>query len=89
MPESANAFMLDMAERLTSRVQLTTYRHRAYLEAFEGAFGANVDYAQLVKIGGAVPEDTKGRDSPAECTGIPRPYARGSITSSRRRLKDG
>ena len=68
--EYANAFMLDVAERLTSRVQLTTDGHRAYLEAVEGAFGADVDYAQLVKIFGAVPDGTKGRYSPAECTGI-------------------
>lgn len=68
--EYANAFMLDVAERLTGRVQLTTDGHRAYLEAVEGAFGADVDYAQLVKIFGAVPERAKGRYSPAECTGI-------------------
>jgi hypothetical protein len=44
--------------------------HKAYLEAVEGAFGADVDYAQLVKIYGASPESMKGRYSPAECTGI-------------------
>ena len=68
--EYANAFMLDVAERLTRRVQLTTDGHRAYLEAVEGAFGADVDYAQLVKMFGAVPDGTRGRYSPAECTGI-------------------
>lgn len=68
--EYANAFMLDVAERLTSRVQLTTDGHRAYLEAVEGAFGADVDYAQLVKMFGAVPDGTRGRYSPAECSGI-------------------
>lgn len=46
-------FMQDLAGRLTSRVQLTTDGLRAYLEAVEGAFGSNVDYAQLVKIYGA------------------------------------
>ncbi len=40
------------------------------LEAVEGAFGADVDYAQLVKMYGASPDGTKGRYSPAECTGI-------------------
>jgi hypothetical protein len=39
------------------------------LEAVEGAFGGDVDYAQLVKIYGASPENMKGRHSPAECTG--------------------
>jgi hypothetical protein len=36
----------------------------------EDAFSGLVDYAQLVKIFGNVPEDAKGRYSPAECTGI-------------------
>jgi len=39
------------------------------LEAIEGAFGADIDYAQLVKIYGASPESAKGRYSPADCTG--------------------
>jgi hypothetical protein len=38
-------------------------------EAIEGAFGGDVDYAQLVKIYGASSESAKGRYSPAECTG--------------------
>lgn len=42
--------------------------HRAYLEAVEGAFGADVDYAQLVKLYGEAPEAEK-RYSPAVCTG--------------------
>lgn len=49
----ANAFMLDLASRLKSRVQLTTDGHKAYLKAVEGAFGYQVDYAQLVKVYGA------------------------------------
>ncbi len=67
--ECAMWFMDDVAKRLATRVQLTTDGHRAYLEAVEGAFGADVDYAQLVKIYGASPESAKGRYSPAECTG--------------------
>ncbi len=63
-------FMDDLASRLATRVQLTSDGHRAYLEAVEGAFGADVDYAQLVKIYGASPDGGKGRYSPAECTGI-------------------
>ena len=43
--EYANAFMNDLASRLANRVQLTTDGHKAYLEAVEGAFGADVDYA--------------------------------------------
>lgn len=65
----ANAFIDDLASRLASRVQLTSDGLKSYLEAVEGAFGADVDYAQLVKFYGASPESTKGRYSPAECTG--------------------
>ena len=68
--EAANAFMLDVAGRLASRVQLTTDAHKPYLQAVEGAFGADVDFAQLVKIYGTAPESAKGRYSPAECIGI-------------------
>jgi IS1 family transposase len=68
--EYAMAFMDDLRGRLANRVQLTSDGHRAYLEAVEGAFGGDVDYAQLVKIYGSAPESAKGRYSPAECTGI-------------------
>jgi len=76
--EYANAFMNDVASRLTSRVQLTTDGLKAYLEAVEGAFGADVDYAQLVKMFGAAPDGSKGRYSPAECTGIKKNVIEGS-----------
>ncbi|MCF6293274.1 MAG: IS1 family transposase [Robiginitomaculum sp.] len=68
--EYANAFMNDVASRLANRVQMTTDGHKAYLEAVEGAFGCDVDYAQLIKIYGKSPESTKGRYSPAKCKGI-------------------
>jgi len=68
--ECAMWFMDDLSARLANRVQLTSDGHRAYLEAVEGAFGADVDYAQLVKIYGASPDGGKGRYSPADCTGI-------------------
>ncbi len=65
----ASEFMQDVASRLANRVQLTTDGHKAYLDAIEGAFGADVDYAQLVKMYGETPHPP-GRYSPAECTGI-------------------
>ncbi len=68
--EYAMAFMDDVASRLANRVQMTTDGHRAYLEAIEGAFGCDMDYAQLVKMFGAAPESMKGRYSPADCIGI-------------------
>ena len=66
--EYANAFMQDVADRLTNRVQLTTDGHIPYLEAVEGAFGIDVDFAQLVKIYGQAP-DAAHRYSPPVCVG--------------------
>ena len=63
----AHAFMLDLASRLSSRVQITTDGHKAYLQAVETAFGSGVDYAQLVKIYGApIGQGSDHRYSPAD-----------------------
>jgi IS1 family transposase len=67
--ECANDFIADLAERLVHRIQLTSDGHKPYLEAVEGAFGADVDYAMLVKSYGETSESAKSRYSPAECTG--------------------
>jgi len=64
----ATEFINNVAGRLATRVELTTDGHRTYLEAVEGAFGANVDYAMLVKLYGEAPEAEK-RYSPAQCIG--------------------
>ena len=61
--------MDDVADRLADRIQLTSDGHKAYLDAVEGAFGADIDYAMLVKLYGAAPDGAKGRYSPAECIG--------------------
>lgn len=68
--QSAIALMDDLCGRLVNRVQLTTDGHKAYLEAVEGAFGADIDYAILNKIYGTAPESARGRYSPAECIAI-------------------
>jgi hypothetical protein len=49
-------------------VRLTSDGHKPYLEAIEGAFGGDIDYAMLVKVYGAAPEGQR-RYSPAICTG--------------------
>ena len=67
--ESAIELMDDLRDRVANRVQITTDGHRAYVEAVEGAFGGDVDYAQLVKLYGPT-ISAPGRYSPAECTGI-------------------
>jgi hypothetical protein len=68
--EAAMIFIDDLAKRLAHRIQLTSDGHRAYLEAVEGAFGGDIDYAILHKVYGAAPEAAKGRYSPAECIGV-------------------
>ena len=60
--------MDDLRARLTNRVQITSDGHKAYLEAVEGAFGGDVDYAQLIKLYGEAP-DAEKRYSPATCIG--------------------
>jgi len=64
----AREFMNDCAKRIRGRVQITTDGHRVYMDAVEDAFGADVDYAQLQKIYGAV-EEPDTRHSPAQCIG--------------------
>jgi IS1 family transposase len=56
----AKEFMQDCARRIKGRVQITTDGHKAYLEAVEDAFGADIDYAQLQKIYGS-PSDAEVR----------------------------
>jgi IS1 family transposase len=46
---TANAFVADVASRLRNRVQISSDALRAYVDAIEMAFGANVDFAQIVK----------------------------------------
>jgi IS1 family transposase len=65
----AEEFMQDCAERIRGRVELTTDAHRAYLQAVEGAFDGDVDYAQLQKIYGAPTDSDQRRYSPAKCIG--------------------
>jgi len=65
----AKEFMQDCANRIKGRVQITTDGHKAYLEAVEDAFGADIDYAQLQKIYGAPTDAEMRRYSPAQCIG--------------------
>ena len=67
----ATEFMQDLAGRLAGRVQLTSDGLRVYPSAVEDAFGADIDYAMLVKHYGDAPEGQR-RYSPAVCTGATR-----------------
>jgi IS1 family transposase len=68
---SARILMDDLAQRLRNRVQLTTDGHRAYLEAVEGSFGADIDYGMLDKIYTSPTGNRIERKySPGECCGV-------------------
>ncbi len=66
---AAQHFIGDLALRLANRVQLTSDGHKPYLAAVEQSFGADIDYAMLIKHYGE-PVGALGRYSPGECTGI-------------------
>ena len=68
--DTAKRFVSDLAGRLASRVQVTSDGHKCYVDAVEGAFGSEVDFAQLVKqYGNEQRECSEVRYSPAVCTG--------------------
>lgn len=46
----ATNFMMDLAGRMADRIQLSTDGHPSYLRAVPTAFGADVDYAAVIKI---------------------------------------
>jgi IS1 family transposase len=66
---TALSFMRDAAGRIINRIQLTMDSHRIYADAVEDSFGADIDYAMLVKIYGASNENLESRYSPATCVG--------------------
>jgi IS1 family transposase len=53
--EHAVAFMTDLSDRLSNRVQISSDSLRSYVDAVERAFGADVDYGQIVKFYDAEP----------------------------------
>lgn len=71
--EAANEFMLDIAKRIKNRMQLTTDGHQVYLDAVAGAFGSQIDFAQLVKVYGSSKESsnpTERKYSPSKLKAI-------------------
>lgn len=64
---NATAFLTDLSERLTNRVQLSSDALKAYVDATERAFGVDVDYGQAVKFYDAEPAGP-GRYSPPKVT---------------------
>lgn len=66
---TTHAFIGELRQRVTGRIQLSTDAFRTYVDAVEQAFGADVDYAQIVKT--YAPEDAgRGRYSPPAVVGV-------------------
>ena len=65
------AFIADLSDRLANRVQLSSDALAAYVKATERAFGADIDYGQVVKFYEAEPVGG-GRYSPPHVTGAER-----------------
>ena len=67
---TALQFMDDLRSRLEDRPQLNTDGLLAYIEAVEGAFGGDVDFAQVIKRYGREPGTDERRYSPPVCTKV-------------------
>jgi hypothetical protein len=92
--ECAREFICDLAGRLANRVQLTSDGHKAYLDAIETAFGADVDYAMLEKLFGQAPEGQRRYSPPVIvgtrttcCTGKPDPKHISTSYAERQNLR--
>src|SRR5438552_13571828 len=68
--QTAKIFIDDLKNRLATRIQLTSDGLKVYLDAVEGAFGADIDYAMLHKTYESSQEET--RYSPPVCTSCER-----------------
>ena len=70
-PENTYAFIGDLAQRVSGRIQLSTDGWQAYIGAVRHAFGfARCDYAQIVKKYAAPDVEGQRRYSPPVCTGV-------------------
>jgi IS1 family transposase len=74
---NAITFMNDLSGRLSNRVQISSDALRSYVDAVEEAFGADVDYGQIVKFYDAEPIGA-GRYSPPQVTGAVRTVITGA-----------
>ncbi len=71
--ENTQAFAQDVRSRVINRPQITSDGFEPYVDAVERAFGADVDYAMLVKVYKAEPaKDAARRYSPGYVVGVNR-----------------
>lgn len=75
---TANAFVEDVASRMKNRVQISTDGLRAYVDAVERAFGADVDYAQIIKTYGHEEVSNNRRYSAPEFVGAEKKVVNGN-----------
>jgi transposase-like protein/IS1 family transposase len=79
---SAYEFIRDLSQRTTGRFQITTDGLRGYVPAIEEYFGADVDFAQLLKLYGSADGEAPDWYSPSHVkatipipiSGDPNPY---------------
>jgi IS1 family transposase len=74
--ETGQAFVDDLADRLANRVQISSDGLNIYVDAVERSFGADVDYAQIVKFYEAEPIGP-GRYSPLKVVKVEKSYMTG------------
>ena len=74
--QATTAFMKDVASRMRNRLQVSTDALRSYREAVEAAWGADVDYAQIVKVFGHE-EREEHRYAPPEVIGTEKTVIQG------------
>ena len=75
--ETAQMFTDDLASRLRNRVQISSDGLALYVDTVEQAFGADVDYAQIVKSYEAEPAGS-GRYSPPRVTSVEKTSIQGN-----------
>jgi IS1 family transposase len=63
-------FMEDLAKRLKNRIQLSSDAMGSYADAVERAFGADVDYGQIVKEYASPAREEQRRYSPARLVSV-------------------
>jgi len=79
---NTQAFIKDLSNRLDNQVQLSSDSLPLYVEAVESAFGANVDYGQMVKAYEAEPLGP-GRYSPPHVISAERTVIQGNPKRSK------
>ncbi|CAN5716128.1 IS1 family transposase [soil metagenome] len=75
-------FMDDLASRMANRIQLSSDAMNAYAGAVERAFGADIDYGQIVKEYSSPVAEERRKYSPAKLKAVSREAINGDPVSS-------